>query len=293
MQFPLNFTLCILAFLWVVGCASEVTQPPAAASKSSIVDTTTSPSDNQTVASEQEPAYVVDPKAIEALETMAHHLRSLKDFRVHTQNSLDEILDYGQKIMVDSESIITVHGDDHLHVSHKNVQKDRDQQFFFDGQTFTIYGNKNKFYASFSSPGTISQMLEFAWNRFGLQLPLSDLFRWGLNDEDDKADVLAATYLGPAEVNGIACDHFAYRNDDVDWQIWIERGLKPIPLKLVITNTLDPTLPQYVSIMRWELNPKINRNMFTFKPTKDAHKIEFAMTKLVEEEDGGVEDETK
>ena len=286
MQIPLKLSSCILAFLFIGGCATETVNEPTVAPEPIAANPTETNSQTQSVEAESEPAYVIEPEAIKALEDMGRYLRTLKAFRVYAENSRDEILDYGQKIMVDNQSIMTVQGDDHLHIANKNVFKDIDQQFFFNGQTFTIYGNKNKFYASFEAPGTIRQLLDEAWNRFGVEIPLADLFRWG-KDKDDTADILAATYLGPDEVNGKPCNHYAYRNKDVDWQLCIENDDTPLPLKLVITNTLDPALPQFISVMRWELKPKIKSSMFTYVPTKDAEKIEFAVVETTTQSDGG------
>ena len=285
MQTPFKLTFCTLAFLFIAGCAAESVNEPTVAPEPIAATPTVPVSESKAVESELEPAYVIDPQAIKALDDMGRYLRTLKAFRVHTENSRDEILDYGQKIMVDNQSVMTVQGDDHLHIANKNTFKDIDQQFFFNGQTFTIYGNKSKFYASFEAQGTIRQLLEEAWNRFGIEIPLADLFRWG-KDKDAEADILAAMYLGPDEVNGKSCNHYAYRNKDVDWQLCIENDDTPLPLKLVITNTLDPALPQYSSVMRWELNPKIKSRMFTFVPTKDAQKIEFAVIEKTAGSDG-------
>ncbi|MGY6275756.1 DUF2092 domain-containing protein [Methylomonas sp. MgM2] len=289
MQNPFSIIIYALAFVWIVGCTADPVQPPNPAPEPIASEPTAPQSESQR---EPEPTYVIEPEAIKALDDMGGYLRSLKAFRVHSENSRDEILDYGQKIMVDNQSVMTVQGDDHLHIANKNAFKDIDQQFFFNGQTFTIYGNKNKFYASFEAPGSIRQLLDEAWNQFGIEIPLADLFRWG-KDKDVEADILAATYLGPDEVNGKSCNHYAYRNKDVDWQLWIENDATPLPLKLVITNTLDPTLPQFISMMKWELNPRIKSNIFTYVPTKDAQKIEFAVIETTAESDGEAKYEAK
>jgi len=292
MKIPFKPIVFTLPFLFIAGCAAEAVNAPIVAPEPIAANPSVPASETTAVETEAEPSYVVESQAIKALEDMGHYLRSLKAFRVHTENSRDEILDYGQKIMVDNQSVMTVQGDDHLHIANKNAFKEIDQQFFFDGRTFTIYGNNSRFYASFEAPGTIRQLLEEAWNRFGIEIPLADLFRWG-KDKDAETDILAATVLGPDEVNGKACMHYAYRNKDVDWQLWIENGKTTLPLKLVITNTLDPTLPQYVSVMRWELKPKIKPRMFTFVPTKNAQKIEFAVVETTADSNGDAKYEAK
>jgi hypothetical protein len=62
----------------------------------------------------------------------------------------------------------------------------------------------------------------------------------------------------------------------VDWQIWIERGERPVPRKLVVTSTDQKTQPQHQVVMRWDLAPHLDERTFTFVPPQDAHRIEFA-----------------
>jgi hypothetical protein len=49
-------------------------------------------------------------------------------------------------------------------------------------------------------------------------------------------DVIEAAHIGRGVVDGVECEHLAFRNRETDWQIWIEVGAKPIPRKYVITS---------------------------------------------------------
>ena len=89
-------------------------------------------------------------------------------------------------------------------------------------------------------------------------------------------NVNSGFYVGISIVDGVNCHHLAYRDDEVDWQIWIEDGDKPLPKKFVITTKWLTGAPQYtVSVKSWDLSPKLKDDMFTFVPPKDAKKIEF------------------
>jgi hypothetical protein len=225
---------------------------------------------------------VIEPKAMEALQKMGGFLRTLKTFEVSFKVSKDEVLDSGQKVMVDGTSELTVQTPNRFHFSTKIDEAHRDLQFFFDGKTFTIYGNTNKFYASVPAPATIHELLDVAKGRYDIDLPFRDLFSWG-TDKADVAAIQSAIYIGPTKINDVPCDHYAFRNVDVDWQIWIQQGETPLPRKLVITTMQEEGNPQYVSNMNWNLSPKINNKLFTFVPPKDAHKIEFAVVEAATE----------
>ena len=69
------------------------------------------------------------------------------------------------------------------------------------------------------------------------------------------------------------CDHYAFRQQGVDWQLWIDRGTTRLPRKLVITTTEEPEQPQYVAVLTWTLAPPLDDALFTFVPPADAQKI--------------------
>jgi hypothetical protein len=44
------------------------------------------------------------------------------------------------------------------------------------------------------------------------------------------------SYIGREEVGGSVTHHLAFRNPNVDWQIWIRDGQQPLPLKYFASN---------------------------------------------------------
>jgi hypothetical protein len=68
--------------------------------------------------------------------------------------------------------------------------------------------------------------------------------------------------------------NYAFRQRDVDWQIWIQRGDEPLPRKLVITTTQETSQPQHVVLLTWELNPLLEDGLFAFHPPREAQAIE-------------------
>ena len=43
-------------------------------------------------------------------------------------------------------------------------------------------------------------------------------------------------FLWLSKVQGQLCHHLAFRQEDIDWQIWIENGPTPLPRKFLITD---------------------------------------------------------
>src|SRR5262245_50060743 len=210
----------------------------------------------------------IDSKAIEALKSMGSHLRALNAFALRSETIIDEILDNGQKIQFGGTVDYRVRRPDRLRA--EIVSDRRNRQYYFNGKTITQYGPTMKYYASIAAPATLAELVQVLDQKYGVELPLADLFLWG-TDKDGVSDIKSASYIGPSRIGGADCDHYAFRQQDVDWQIWIERGKTPLPRKLVITTTSEPAQPQYVATLKWDTSPKFDDRTFTFVPPKDAH----------------------
>lgn len=214
-----------------------------------------------------------DAKAIEALTAMGNYLRTLKAFAVHVESTKDEVLLDGQKIQFGATLDYTVQPPHRLRAE---LRSDRQQRLFvYDGTTITQFAPRVGYYATIPAPGTIGEALAVADQKYGVQIPLADLFFWG-TDKSGLGDIKSAASLGPAMIGSLACDHYAFRQDDVDWQLWIRQGKQPLPCKMVITTTQEPSQPQYSAVLKWNLAPKIDGTTFRFVAPKGASKIAFA-----------------
>lgn len=221
------------------------------------------------------PPATIDPKAVEALKRMGAYLRTLKQFGMQAEGTRDQVLENGQKIQFGGTVSYLVRVPNGMRVEIKTDRKDR--LIFYDGRTLTQYAPRMHYYSSVPAPSTIGVMLDSASRRFQLDFPLADLFLWG-TPRDGVKDLTSATYVGPSKVEGADCDHYAFRQEDADWQIWIQSGNQPLPRKMVITTTSLPQEPQYAVTMTWDLSPKIDDSTFAFTPPPDAKKIVMAAT---------------
>ena len=214
-----------------------------------------------------------DAKAMDALAAMGKYLRSLKAFAVRADTVTDEVLTTGQKLQFAGTVDYLVQAPDRLRA---DVRNDRRQRvFIYDGRTVTLNSPRMQYYGTIAAPGTIAEALQVAEQKYDLDVPLADLFLWG-TDKGGLEDIKEAAFIGPASIGGKACDHYAFREDDVDWQVWIRQGNQPLPCKIVITTTAEPSQPQYAAVLAWNLAPKIDKSSFTFSPPKGARKIAIA-----------------
>jgi hypothetical protein len=131
--------------------------------------------------------------------------------------------------------------------------------------------------APWRAPATVAELIRTLEEKFDIELPLVDLFRWG-TPEASTASITAAMDLGPGTVGGTTCHHYAFRQEGLDWQIWIQEGDFPLPRKLVLTTTTDEARPQFTASYTWDPAPSMNDAAFTFDPPADVDRIEFATT---------------
>jgi len=215
----------------------------------------------------------MEVKAIDALKNMGAYLRTLKSFSAQVDVTQDEVLESGQKVQFTRAMNVHARRPDRMRIDAVGDLKQR--QLYYDGKTVSVFDSKTNYYASVAAPPIIGGMIAAISEKYNLEMPLVDLFLWG-TDQSGIDDIKSAIYIGESRVGGVLCDHYAYRQDDVDWQLWIERGKKPLPRKLVITTLDEPSQPQFTAVLKWDLAAKQGDKKFSFTPPKGAQKIELA-----------------
>jgi hypothetical protein len=221
-------------------------------------------------AADAKQASEIDPDAMDALNKMGTYLRSLKAFQVDSESSNDDVFDDGEIITDTRSSTLLAVSPNLLRAELKG--DDRNTFLFYDGKNFTVYGKLLNYYATVPAPPTTAKLVDQIYTEYGIEVPLVDLFKWG-TDESTIKKITSATDVGPSSVNGITCEHYAFRQEGIDWQIWIQLGDFPLPKKFVIRTLTDDARPQHTSTLTWNLAPSYNEAAFTFDPPLGAERI--------------------
>jgi len=215
----------------------------------------------------------IDPQATKLLKASTDFLAAQKRFNVETRSSLEVVLNSGQKIQFDHVATLSVERPNKLRADRRGDLVD--QTFYYDGKSLTLQNPADKVFATVAAPGTVEGMLDFARDKLDVVAPAGDLLYQNAYDVMMQ-DVTAAFVVGKAVVEGVRCDHLAFRNPGVDWQLWIQEGAQPLPRKLVITSTDVPAAPQFAVVMtKWNLAPTFGAGFFDFTAPKDARRIDF------------------
>jgi hypothetical protein len=215
----------------------------------------------------------IDPEATKILRRMTDFLASQQQFRVETQSTVEVVLTNGQKLQFDNSIAMTIQRPDRLRA--ERLGETLSQKFYYDGKSLSIHSPATKHYATIAAPLTLEAMLDFARDELDIAAPASDLIYRDAN-ERLLQDVTSGFVVGKSVIGGVKTDHLAFSGKEVDWQVWVEEGAKPLPRKYVVTSKLVTGAPQYIVIIgKWNLAPKSADSSFSFTPPKDAKKVDF------------------
>lgn len=217
----------------------------------------------------------VDPDARAALDRMGTALRKLSGFSAHADVTTETVLVSGQKIQGGGTLDFSVRRPGALKIAIATDSQSRD--IYYDGKSVTIFSPDTRMYGSFAAPASIGLTLDLAKTKYGIEIPLADLFMFGV-DQTMTARIKSGFAVGTETINGNVCEHYAFRQAKVDWQLWIRRDESALPCKLVITTTDDPSMPQYTALLSWVTNVVQAPEVFVFTPPADAIKIRVATT---------------
>ena len=203
------------------------------------------------------------------LKAMSDYVASQKTISVTYDSDIEVITFNLQKIQFTSSGQVQLSRPDKLRATRTGGY--RDVEIVFDGKLVTVSDKDTKNYAQIEAEGTAEQLIDVLREKHGVVAPGADLLLPNVFDVM-MADVVDGAVIGKGVIDGVECDHLAFRNVDSDWQIWIESGARPIPRKYVITTKGVAQGPQYtLRIKEWKTD--VPADAYAFKPDQSAKKI--------------------
>jgi hypothetical protein len=214
------------------------------------------------------------------LKSMADYLANQKSLSAAFDSDIEVITPELQKIQFTSSGQIKLNRPDKLRI--RRTGGYADVELVYDGKTISLYGNNAKSYVQADLPGTVDQMIDAIQTRSGVAMPGTDLLLSNSYDEL-MSTAVDGQHIGLGVVDGVECEHLAFRGPDTDWQIWIETGARPVPRKYVITSKTLTGAPQYtLRIKDWKTDAVADADAFVFKPPAGATKVDLESGVMVE-----------
>ena len=219
------------------------------------------------------PSSRIDPRAIELLKRMSKTLGAAKAFTYRSRSVIEVPAKTGQFITLFSSADVALKRPDKLRARLGGEAPHFD--FYFDGTTASAFAPGGKVYSVTKTPSTIDTMLPALQQETGIRFPSAPLLF------SDPYEVLtrrliSGLVVGPAVVNGAACQHLAFRSPGVNWEIWIGSGQRALPWRLAVTFTDRANFPRtLVEFLSWNLNPWLKNSDFVFRKPAGAREIPF------------------
>jgi hypothetical protein len=203
------------------------------------------------------------------LKAMSDYVANQKTISIAYDSDIEVITADLQKIQFTSSGQVQLSRPDKIRATRTGGY--RDIELVFDGKQVTINDKDTKHFVQIAAEGTVDHLIDVLREEHGVVAPGADLLLPHAA-EVMTADVLDGVVVGKGVIDGVECDHLAFRGIDTDWQIWIESGAKPIPRKYVITSKGVAEAPQYtLRIKEWKTD--VPADAFAFKPDPSATKI--------------------
>jgi len=209
--------------------------------------------------------------ATQILKGMSDYLASQKTFSLAFDSDVEVVTPEVEKIQFASSGKMLLSRPDKLRVSRTGGYAD--VEIVFDGKTISALGKNINAFTQMEAVGSIDQLIGKLRDMNIVSAPGVDFL--GTHVFEDLMDgVISGSHIGLGVIDGVECEHLAFRTRDVDWQIWIEVGSRPIPRKYVITSKAVGAAPQYtLRIKDWKTDAPAGVEAFAFTPPSGANKV--------------------
>lgn len=266
--------LSVMVFAFVTqGCANQAIAPNQ---ESAVVSAPTEVQEKgapQSFKPAPPPAPMFEQYALDRLKQMSDKLAATQAFTYRSSSSIEMSAVTGQFLTFFIDSEVALQRPNKLRV---DLSGDLSTvQLYFDGANVSAFDPKNNLHADAHALATIDDVLDFVINKARINFPSGD-FLYSNPYAVMSKDLTHAIIVGPSMVNGVPCEHFAYMNPSINWEVWIEKGANALPMRLAMTYKKAPNFPRFlIEFADWNLNPKLNADTFVFKAPANAKQIEF------------------
>ncbi|AWF81164.1 hypothetical protein BTJ40_10230 [Microbulbifer sp. A4B17] len=190
----------------------------------------------------------LDPRAMATLKRMGDYLASLKMLMFNADIFTEVVLENQEKLLIGGTVKYMAMPPKQLRVDLKTDSITR--QFIHNGDKFTIIAPRDGYFAEMEASQPTAQVLTKAAKDYGIEIPFADLLEWG-RKENVWSGIKEGFLVNRPMVDGHKTEHWAFRSENLDWEIWIKAGDTPLPLRISTVNTRDPAKPRFIATLKW------------------------------------------
>lgn len=214
-----------------------------------------------------------EPQAEAVLRRMSDYLANLKNFSVKGENRWEQKVVTGQTVPLTETFEMYVRRPNRVKATVRGEL--RDQDVYYDGKTVTLFTPDANTYASIEQVPDIDSAVSHAVRGLALRAPLGRLLSSDFYQVLRK-NAVSGRYLGVEQVDGLTCRRVAVTTPELDWQLWVEEGVKPLPRKLVAKYRGVAASPGFTSLLTdWDTAASLPDSLFQFVPPSGASKVDY------------------
>jgi hypothetical protein len=212
-----------------------------------------------------------EDNAKSAVKKMSDYMAAQKALSFDYDTNFEVVSKEGQKLGLASSGSMKLNRPDKIRAT--RVGGFANVEYVFNGKTLAMLGKNANAYAQVEWTGTLDQLIDEVRDKYHRPVPGADLLMSNIYDQL-MPEVVDSKDLGSGVVNGVECDHLAFRTKDVDWEIWIAQGSRPYPCRYVVTSTKVNKAPQYtVDVRALKTGAQVASDTFTLKVPAGARKL--------------------
>ena len=214
-------------------------------------------------------------EALALLKGMLHYLEGLSRFAFVAHTAYDAVQETGQELEFGGRRRLLVRRPDRMRVEVADRDGER-ATLFFDGERISVDLPVETAYAQVDKRGTLDEAIDYLEQGLDEPVPLLNLVQSEIYEELE-GRIRYGLRVGDATLADRLCHHLAFQGEDVDLQIWVQQGERPLPVRIVITYPRAEGSPQFrAQLSQWDLAPDARDGLFDFTPSPEAERIPFA-----------------
>ncbi|MEH6593837.1 MAG: DUF2092 domain-containing protein [Halioglobus sp.] len=214
-----------------------------------------------------------DEKALDILQSMSAHTAKLDKLVIEGTSFTDARLPAGLMVSNPTEIKVTIDRPGSMHIS--NFDGHEKKEIYFHEGRLTVFSSGSNFYGQAEIPEEIEAAAEYALEELDIEAPMMDLLYRDVPTQLMSSDDEIVYLTDKSRIDGMDCHHIAIRGSEIDLQLWVAEGDRPVLRKIMMTSKWEGGAPRYVAIMRWDTAPRVTEEMFIFKAPEGSIDIGF------------------
>jgi len=214
-----------------------------------------------------------DPKALDVLNRMDAYTSSIDQLIIKAEVFADARLDAGLIVSNPTEIVMKIDRPGSLYLESFDGVNTR--KIYIHDEKLTVFSTERNFYAKAQVPAKIEEAMQFAMDEFDVDIPLGELIfadsSLALMSNQDTLLYLT----DKSRVRGVDCHHIAVRGAEIDLQLWVAEGERPVPRKISMTMKWEGGSPRSTAFMEFSAASDLDPKVFDFSPPEGAQEIRF------------------